>query len=75
MAMNPISSAAAGVVSALNRFDSANQALPQSFQGQSAEDPASAVADQITAGQAAQASIDVLGVADRMLKRLLDIKV
>jgi flagellar hook protein FlgE len=73
--MNPISTASAGLMSGLARFDSASTALTKAFDGQSTADPASAIVDQITAGEQMQASAATIRASDRMLKQLLDIKV
>jgi flagellar hook protein FlgE len=73
--MNPISTASAGIVSGLSRFDSASQAVVDSVSGQSNTSTAGAVVDQITAVQQVQASTATLKVADQMMKALLDIKV
>jgi flagellar hook protein FlgE len=73
--MNAISTATAGVLSGLARFDSASTAAVKAFDGQSTADPASAIVDQITAAQQVQASTATLRASDRMLKQLLDITV
>jgi hypothetical protein len=73
--MDPISTASAGVLSGLGRFDAATSSLVKSFDGSSSADPATSIVDQITAGEQVKAGADVLGVADQMLKRLLDITV
>lgn len=71
--MNAISTAASGVLTGLNRFDSASTDLIKSLDGRSTADPSSAVVDQITASQQVTASTAVLKTSDRMLKQLLDI--
>jgi flagellar hook protein FlgE len=73
--MNPISTASAGMVSGLARFDSASTALAKTFDPGSSADPAGAIADQISAKEQVQASAATLRASDRMLKQLLDIKV
>ena len=73
--MNPIYTSATGVLTGLNSFDSAAQSLSKAFQDPSQGDPAKAAVDMTTAKQAAQASADVFGASDRMLKHLLDITV
>jgi hypothetical protein len=73
--MNPISTTSAGLLSGFARFESASVRLTSGFDAQSAADPASAIADQITASEQVYASTATLGVEDRMLKQLLDIRV
>lgn len=73
--MNPISTAAAGLLSGLARFDSASAALTGALDGASSADPAGAIVGQITAGEQVRASAATLRASDRMLKQLLDIKV
>lgn len=72
--MNPISAAAAGVMSGIARFDSASTAVTNAFNGQSNANPASAIVDQVMASQQVQASTAVFRASDQMLKQLLDIK-
>jgi flagellar hook protein FlgE len=73
--MNAISTATAGILSGMNRFDSASTTLIQSVSGQSTADPASAIVDQTTADEQVKASTAVLKTSDQMIKQLLDIKV
>jgi hypothetical protein len=73
--MNAISSAAAGMISAIDRFDSSAITIGKASNGQAAADPAAAVVDEVTAQAQLKAATATLGVADQMLKSLLDITV
>ena len=73
--MNVMSTASAGVVSALSRFDAASTAVSQAFTPGSNVDPGVAIADQAAAGQQVQASAAGFRASDWMLKQLLDITV
>ncbi len=71
--MNITSTAASGLVSAMNRFDQASLNVVQATAPGSTADPAAAITDQISAKAAVQASAAVLKSTDEMYKSTLDI--
>jgi hypothetical protein len=70
--MDPISTASAGLMAGLNRFDSASGAASQAFEPGSATDPAGAIVEQVGAVLQVRASAAALRASERMQQQLLD---
>ncbi len=73
--MDPISSAASGLISAANRYDQASINVVQATAPNSTTSPAAAIVDQIGAKTQFQASAKALQATDEMFKSTLDILV
>lgn len=73
--MGPISIAAAGMSTAVTRFNRASRNLVESLEGKGDVAPETAIAEQIEAKAQFKASAIVVRAADDMMGTLLDINV
>ncbi|MET0181871.1 MAG: flagellar basal body rod C-terminal domain-containing protein [Caulobacterales bacterium] len=72
--MSPLSIAAAGMSTAVTRFNRASKELVESFQSKEGASPETSIADQIEAKAQFKANAAVARMADEMLGALIDIK-